>query len=271
MNAGADRYARMFDRLKEKSEGAYIPFVMLCDPDEGTSGDILETLAASGADALELGIPFSDPVADGPVIQEAANRALATGATPEHCFRVIKNFREKHPEMPIGLLVYANLLVSVGIASFYRAAAACGVDSVLVADAPLSAYTAFAPQAEANGIAPVYIAPPNADMCKLRAVAEKSGGYVYFLGRSGVTGADREMQFLSSANIEILKEAGAAPIVVGFGISRPDHVRNALASGAQGAISGSGTVRIVASNLGEIGRMREELAGFTRDMKASTM
>ena len=271
MSAGADRYAGMFDRLKERGEGAYIPFVMLCDPDGETSGVILETLAANGADALELGIPFSDPVADGPVIQEAANRALAAGATPASCFRVVKKFRERHPEMPIGLLVYANLLVSAGVASFYRAAAACEVDSVLVADAPLSAYAAFAPQAAANGVAPVYIAPPNADERKLRTIAESSKGYVYFLGRSGVTGADREMQLPQAENIRILKDAGSPPVIVGFGISREEHVRAALAAGADGAISGSRTVRIVASNLDDIGRMKEELASFTKNMKESTI
>ena len=271
MCTGADRYAEMFGRLKEKGEGAYIRFVMLCDPDEGTSGEILETLAANGADALELGIPFSDPVADGPVIQEAANRALAAGATPERCFRVVKKFRKKHPEMPIGLLVYANLLVSVGIASFYSAAAASGVDSVLVADAPLVAYDAFAPLAEANGIAPVYIAPPNADERKLRTVAEKSRGYVYFLGRSGVTGADRAMQLPQAENIRILRDAGSPPVVVGFGISREEHVRAALAAGADGAISGSATVKIVASCPNDEEKMKAELAVFTSRMKSATV
>ena len=270
MRTGADRYAEMFVRLKGEERGAYIPFVMLCDPDEGASLAILETLAANGADALELGIPFSDPVADGPVIQEAANRALAAGATPERCFGVVRKFRAMHPDVPVGLLVYANLVVSRGVRAFYQLAAQSGVDSVLVADAPLAAYESFAPQAEMNGIAPVYIAPPNADERALREIAARSKGYVYFLGRSGVTGAEQEMQLPQADNIRILKEAGSAPVVVGFGISRPQHVRKAISSGADGAISGSATVGIVARNLDDAERMKESLAAFTLEMAAAT-
>ena len=265
-----DRYANLFATLAARREGAYIPFVTLGDPDGEESLAILHTLAENGADALELGIPFSDPIADGPVIQTAANRALAAGTTPRDCFEIVRRFRQARPEMPIGLLVYANLVIGRGIEEFYSLAATAGVDSVLVADAPSNAAAIFAPRALAAGVAPVYIAPPNADDAKLREIARLTRGYTYFLGRTGVTGADREMDAPASANIALLKEAGAPPIVVGFGISRPEHVRTALAAGADGAIAGSATVAIIERNIGRPAAMHEELATFTREMKSAT-
>ncbi|MDR1916756.1 MAG: tryptophan synthase subunit alpha [Synergistaceae bacterium] len=265
------RYARLFDRLKKNKEGAFIPFVMLGDPTREASFDILRTLADSGADALELGIPFSDPIADGPVIQTAAGRALGAGATPAMCFDVIKKIRERHPVLPIGLLVYANLVVGSSPEAFYRLASESGVDSVLIADAPLETDPIFARFAERENIDTVYVVPPNADDDKLVKIARVCRCYTYFLGRSGVTGADREMRAPDSRAMELLRGAGAPPIVVGFGISRPEHVRSALMAGADGAISGSATVAIIEKNLDDPGKTRVELANFVRSMKDATI
>ncbi|MDR1376200.1 MAG: tryptophan synthase subunit alpha, partial [Synergistaceae bacterium] len=132
----SSRYKKMFSDLKKKGEGAFIPFVMLGDPDMETSEAIIGTLVESGADALELGIPFSDPVADGPVIQTSANRALASGATPDGCLDLLAKVRKKYADIPSGLLVYANLVVGKGGEKLYKRAAESGVDSVLVADVP---------------------------------------------------------------------------------------------------------------------------------------
>jgi tryptophan synthase alpha chain len=260
----------MFENLKKNGRGAFIPFVTLGDPDASVSARIIETLAANGADALELGIPFSDPVADGPVIQTASNRALSNGITPDDCFEIIRGARKKHAEIPIGLLVYANLVIGRGADYFYKRAAESGVDSVLIADAPTLAAPIFAKYASDSGIDSVYIAPPNADEAKLREIAGLTKGYTYFLGRAGVTGADREMSAPISSRIELLKSAGAPPVVVGFGISRPEHVRAALASGADGAISGSATVSIIEKCLGDEKKMHEDLALFVRGMAAAT-
>lgn len=265
-----DRYASLFDHLKQKQEGAFIPFVTLGDPDIEESFRIMETLIANGADALELGISFSDPVADGPVIQAAANRALEGGVTPKACFALIKRVRESHADIPIGLLVYANLVVHRGMDSFYEMASDAGVDSVLVADAPTDTAPPFIETAERFGIDPIFIVPPNTDQSKLKEIASLTKGYTYFLGRAGVTGADREMQTPVSGNIAFLKEAGAPPIVVGFGISRPEHIKASLEAGADGAIAGSATVAIIEKNLGDRENMHKELAEFTKRMKAAT-
>lgn len=263
------RYDRLFSELKGKNEGAFIPFVTLGDPDAGTSLEIIRTLIRSGADALELGFAFSDPVADGPVIQAAGGRALAAGVTPGGSFEIIGAVRKEFPEIPIGLLVYANLVINKGIEDFYTRAEAAGVDSVLVADAPTVESELFRRAATARGIAHIHIVPPNADAQTLRGIAATGGGYTYYLGRAGVTGADKEMAKPAREKIKMLKDAGAPPIVVGFGISSPKHVEAALKSGADGVISGSAVVKIIENNLDDRKEMLDGLAGFVSTMKAA--
>jgi tryptophan synthase alpha chain len=266
----ATRYEAMFSTLQEKGEGAFIPFVMLGDPDMETSLEVVAALVEGGADALELGIPFSDAVADGPVIQRAGCRALAAGATPADCFGLLRRIRARYPEVPVGLLVYANLAINRGLEAFYGAAAEAGADSLLVADLPIGAAGPFIEAAEAAGVAPVFVLPPNAEEDTLREVSRRGRGYTYFLGRPGVTGADREMQTPLPSRFEALKAAGAPPAVVGFGISTPEHVRAALAAGAAGVICGSAIVALVEKYLGDEAAMYKALVGFVKAMKAAT-
>jgi tryptophan synthase alpha chain len=264
------RYEKMFSNLKRKNAGAFIPFVVIGDPNPAESEAILETLIEAGADALELGIPFSDPAADGPVIQVADNRAMESGATPGVCLDILARVRKKYQDIPMGLLVYANLVLCGGIDKFYARSAESGVDSALVADVPSAAAKPFSDAARKAGIDPVYIVPPNVnDEKKLREIAALTKGYTYFLGRLGVTGMDSEMETPAASKIQLLKDAGAPPIIVGFGISRPEHVRAALDAGADGAIAGSATVKIITDNLGNSKKTREELSAFVRSMKAS--
>ena len=131
------RYEKMFAGLKAKNEGAFVPFMTIGDPTVEDSVKVLSALVDGGADALELGIPFSDPGADGPTIQESDRRALNSGANTVNCFEVIKKIREKYPETPIGLLMYVNLVYAPGIDNFFRMCAESGVDSVLIPDVPL--------------------------------------------------------------------------------------------------------------------------------------
>lgn len=256
------RYTAMFERLAAQGEGAFIPFTMLGDPDPALSLAAIRALAAAGADALELGLPFSDPVADGPVIQAAAARALRAGVRQADCWNLVARVRSEFPELPIGLLVYANLVCHRDPARFYEAAAGAGVDSVLVADLPVSESAEVAAAARAHGIAPVFIAPPNADPARLAAIAAAGEGYTYVTSREGVTGADERLHRDQSQLIAGLKKLGAPPPVLGFGISTPEHVRAALAMGAAGAISGSAVVSRLAKG--------EDVSGFVRTMKAAT-
>jgi tryptophan synthase alpha chain len=252
----------MFARLRSSREGAFIPFAMLGDPDPGRSLAALRALAEAGADALELGLPFSDPVADGPVIQAAAARALAAGVRQADCWRIVAEVRREFPALPIGLLVYANLVCHREPALFYEAAAAAGVDSVLVADLPVLESGPVAAAARAQGIAPVFIAPPNADEARLGAIAVAGEGYTYVTSREGVTGADERLRRDQSDLIATLTRHGAPPPILGFGIATPDHVRAALAMGATGAISGSAVVKRMVGG--------EDVGAFVRAMKAAT-
>lgn len=258
------RYARIFARAAEVGEGVFGAFVMLGDPDLATSAAIVDRLVAAGADMVEVGIPFSDPIADGPVIQAAANRALTAGVTPGDCFALLEAFRGRHPKVPVGILTYANLVVGRGRDDFYRRAAEAGVDSVLVADVPLIEATPFAAAARAHGIDPVLIAAANTPSARLSEIARLGGGYTYCLARGGVTGAETEARFDQQPMLAALAKAGAPPPILGFGISTPAHVRAALDAGAAGVISGSAIVELVAA-----GRL-DELSAFVAEMKAAT-
>ena len=160
----SDRFAARFAVLAQKKEGAFVPFVNLCDPTPEISSQILEALAAGGADALELGIPFSDPCADGPVIEASAQRALAAGSTTAKCLGIIKAFRAKHPDIPVSLMLYVNLVTAPGVENFFAAAKDAGVDAVLIPDVPISMREAepeWDAAAKAHGIHLIAIAPPN--------------------------------------------------------------------------------------------------------------
>jgi len=266
----ANRYQQMFERLAESGEGAFVPFCVVGDPDPVQSLSIIDTLASSGADALELGLPFSDPVADGPVIQKADSRALDAGATVKRGFEIIAEVRKRFGDMPIGLLVYANLLESPGLNVFYANARKAGLDSVLVADVPTIEAKPYLKSASKHGISPVLIAAPNSSDEHLQEIARNSEGYAYLVARRGVTGTDQQAQTGHRQLVSKLKELGAPPCLLGFGISTPEHVRYALASGAAGAISGSAVVERIEQNLDNPDAMLSELRTFAGSMKAAT-
>jgi tryptophan synthase alpha chain len=231
------RYAAMFERLN--GDGAFGAFLMLGDPDLKTSAQHLDSLVEAGADMIEVGIPFSDPVADGRVIQAAAQRALAAGVRVADCFELIAALRERHSEVPIGILTYANIVVARG--GFMRDAADAGADSLLIADVPALEAEPFVRGMEGAGIAPVLIAAPNTPDSTLRRIASLSKAYTYCVSRSGITGTHAGGQFDPSL-IRRLNAAGAPPPVLVVGISKPEHVKAALATGAKGVICGSSIV-----------------------------
>ena len=266
-----NRYHDLFTTLKNKNEGAFVPFVAIGDPNPQQSLAVIDTLVNAGADALELGIPFSDPSADGPTIQAASERALDAGTTPDTCFDIIEKIRAKHPTTPIGLLLYANLVASNGIELFFEKCAKAGVDSVLIADVPLRESTPFKAAATAAGIQSIYIAPPNGNPQTLQAVAKQSEGYTYLLSRAGVTGTESKVKMPVTHLIDTLKNHDAPPLLLGFGISTPDDAKQGLASGADGIISGSAVVKIIEKNLNDNDAMLNELTTFISTMKAATI
>ncbi|HSG52209.1 MAG TPA: tryptophan synthase subunit alpha [Rheinheimera sp.] len=264
------RYQQMFNRLSAESRGAFVPFVTIGDPSAELSFDIIKTLIDAGADALELGIPFSDPIADGPTIQGANIRALAAGVTPAMCFDIISRIRAYHPTIPIGLLLYSNLVMAKGIDNFYQQAALAGVDSVLIADVPLHESKLFRQSAIKHDIAPIFIVPPNVDNDDLRQIASYGRGYTYLLSRAGVTGTETVAAMPTSELISRIRSYNPAPPLLGFGISKPEHVADAIASGAAGAISGSAIVKQIEQHQHEPQQLLQALAKFVQEMKAAT-
>lgn len=272
------RYQQAFADLAAKNENAFIPFVTIGDPNAEQSFAVIKTLIDAGADALELGIPFSDPSADGVTIQMAALRALKSGINTDICIDILAKVREYAPNMPIGLLLYGNLVFARGIDKFYKDVANVGVDSVLIADLPIRESLPFREAALKYGVAPIFIAPPNASSDTLRKVSSYSRGYTYVLSRAGVTGVDTpeaerqnpEQESPAKKLINTLNEYSAAPPVLGFGISAPQQVKDALTAGAKGAISGSAVVKIIEANLTDHNKMLTALSNFVISMKAAT-
>jgi tryptophan synthase alpha chain len=265
-----NRYQALFNRLNTEKQGAFVPFVTIGDPNRELSIKIIDTLVTAGADALELGIPFSDPVADGVVIQDATTRALEAGATPDGCLDIIKEVRKLHPTVPIGLLLYVNIVYRNGIENFYERCAKAGVDSILIADVPLHESAPYRAAAEKFGLQQIFIAPPNGDDETLQKVAEYGEGYTYLLSRAGVTGADAKAGMPVEHMLETLNKHSAPPSLLGFGISKPEQVKEAIKSGAAGAISGSAVVKVIESNVDNPDKLLQEMDTFIAKMKAAT-
>lgn len=258
------RYEAMFERLRANGEGAFGAFLMLGDPDPDSSARFLDALVTGGADMIEVGIPFSDPVADGPVIQAAADRALEAGTRVDDCFRLLREFRLRTADVPVGILTYANLLAARGRERFFADAAAAGVDSILVADVPSIEAEPYAQAARDAAIDLVMIAAPNTPGQTLSRIARTCSGYTYCVARMGVTGVRDDLALEHERLFGDLARLQAPPPVLGFGISTPDHVRQALSAGAAGVISGSAIVRLVEEG------SPDEVAEFVARMKDAT-
>lgn len=260
------RYSSMFARLAARGEGALGAFLMLGYPDLETSAGLLDAVVEGGADMVEVGIPFSDPVADGPVIQAAASHALRQGVKPADCFGLLRDFRHRHPEIPVGALTYANLVVARGIDRFCGDSAAAGVDSLLIADVPSLEANPFSASARSAGLDWVMIAAPNTAGPALGQIAQSASGYTYCVARSGVTGVRDRLTLDHELLFSQLHELGAPPPILGFGISTPDHVRQGLDAGAAGIITGSALINLLrdAADAAAVSK-------FVRAMKEATL
>lgn len=239
---------------REAAQGAFMPFVVAGDPDPETSFEVLSALAQAGSDVLELGFAFSDPVADGPVIQAADTRALAAGMTPESSFALIERVNLAF-DRPMVLLMYYNLVLQYGIDAFYRRAKAAGVEGVLVADLPLEHAGPALEAAHAHDVAPIFIASARSPTSRLQAIAEAGGGFVYTVAQLGVTGARSEVSDTLGPTLSRLRAVTDLPLLPGFGISTPAHVRAVRRLGADGAIVGSALVKHIEAHLDAPARM----------------
>jgi tryptophan synthase alpha chain len=234
-----------FAALKAEGRAAFIPYVMAGDPDADTALAILKGLPAAGADLIEVGFPFSDPMAEGPPIQRAAQRALAKGMTLHGTLDLIRAFRNGDSTTPIILMGYMNPLVSWGFEAFAKAAADAGVDGMIVVDCPPEEADPLADALEANGMALIFLTTPTTDDKRLPTVIRRASGFVYYVSVAGVTGVKEADAQAVAPNVERIRKASGLPVAVGFGIKTPERA-SAIAQVADGVVVGSALVDEVA-------------------------
>jgi len=242
-----DRYAESFAQLKASGNHALIPFTLLGWPDADTCLCSVDAFVEGGATALELGIAFSDPMADGPVIQAAAKSVLDSGFDVDQALQLLAKIRERHPKIPIGLLVYYNLVLARGVENFFQDIAQAGADAVLIADLPVELAQEVLPAAQNNGVHLIGMVSPLTDEKRLQQIAEVSGGFLYVVSRLGITGTEARHDQNLAQLFERLRTYTQLPACVGFGISRTEHVQKMLALGAQGVIVGSALIERIQS------------------------
>ncbi|HVV26393.1 MAG TPA: tryptophan synthase subunit alpha [Rhizomicrobium sp.] len=264
------RLADTFARLKKEGRAAFIPFITAGDPDMETSFAILEKLPAAGADVIELGMPFSDPMADGPAVQASSMRALKAGASMVKVLKMVEKFRKSDKTMPIVLMGYYNPIHAYGTARFAKDVAAAGVDGLIVVDLPVEEDEVLRVPAAAQGVDLVRFVTPTTDGVRLKRILAEAGGYLYYVSVAGVTGTKSAPEEDVRAALARVRAATDLPCAVGFGIRTPEQAA-AVARVADGVVVGSAIVGRVADNLGD---GREKLVSnvleLTRALAGST-
>jgi len=263
-------YHEMFNELKRKNEGAFVPFIVAGDPDFETSIKIVKKFVDSGADALEIGFPFSDPVADGPSVQAADLRSLKSGMTTDRCFEFISKIRE-FTTIPIGLLVYYNLIYTRGIENFYKNASELGVTGILAADLPPEEAETAVKMAEKYNINQIFMVAQTTGNERIDKIVKLGSGFLYVVAVMGVTGARSDINTSTVELIKRVKSRTDLPLIVGFGISKPEHVKDVIKSGSDGAIVASAIINITTKNINNMDKAVEEIGEFCSDLKTSTM
>lgn len=242
------RIDQRFAALKAEGRSAFVAYVMAGDPDAETAFEILKGLPAAGADLIELGFPFSDPMAEGPPIQRAAQRALKGGMTLKGTLALVRRFRDHDQTTPIILMGYLNPILSAGFEAFAKAAAAAGVDGLIVVDCPPEEADPLADALDAAGIALIRLATPTTDDARLPTVVRRTSGFVYYVSVAGVTGVKEADAAAVAPAVERLRKASGLPVAVGFGIRTPERAA-AVAKVADAVVVGSALVDALAAGL----------------------
>lgn len=264
--------SRVFERLKTTGEGALIGYLTAGDPAPEQTPLFAKALIGGGVDILELGLPFSDPIADGPTIQAASVRALTAGTKPRMVLEVAREIKHKH-DTPIVVMTYYNPVFRMGLERFLSFAKDCSVDGLIIPDLPLEEAAEYREQAKAYRIDTIFLAAPSTSTERLRTIVDCSSGFLYLVSHFGVTG---EQQTVEGSTIQLIKRVlpvtgGRVPLAVGFGVSKPEHARCIIEAGADGVIVGSAFVNIIQKNVGNVAKTAAELDGLTRRLKAATL
>ena len=259
------RIGRRFEALKAQGRGGLVTFLTAGDPDLDTSREILFGLADAGADIIELGMPFSDPMADGPAIQASSLRALKGGMTLKKTLDLVADFRKQDSKTPVVLMGYYNPIYIHGPEVFVADASAAGVDGLIIVDLPPEEVDELWKPARAAGIDFIFLTAPTSDDDRLPVIVERASGFVYYVSITGITGTRSAGLADVEAAVSRLRRHTDLPIGVGFGIKTPDQARG-IASVAEAAVVGSAFVDIVAANLNEDGSPKPGLAGKVLDL-----
>ncbi len=235
---GGNRIDGCFARLRAEGRTALVPYVTTGDPSLAVTGPLLDALVAAGADVIELGVPFSDPMADGPVIQRASERALAQHVGLADVLDVARAFRVRHPDVPVVLMGYLNPIEAMGTAAFVAKARESGVDGVIIVDCPPEEMEALAPLLDNAGIAPIFLVAPTTADARIAAIARLARGYVYYVSLKGVTGAGNLDTGEVAQKLAAIRRHVALPVGVGFGI-RDAASAKAIAAHAEAVVIGS--------------------------------
>jgi tryptophan synthase alpha chain len=258
------RIGRLFECLKRDGRKGLIAYLTAGDPSLDRTPGLVEALVSGGADLIELGVPFSDPIADGPVIQRAGQRALQAGTTLRGVLETARIIRSRS-EVPLLLFTYLNPVMRYGLDRLARDAAACGIDGCLLTDASVEEAQEYVEAMHIHGLDTVFLVAPTSTPRRLDLVARYSTGFVYLVSRTGVTGERENLSASVAPLVRAVRAVTSLPLAVGFGVSRPEHVAE-LGSQVEAVVVGSALVRVIERNASNP-NLERELETFTRELK----
>ena len=258
------RIGRLFDCLKRDGRKGLVAYLTAGDPSLDRTPALVEALVSGGADLIELGVPFSDPIADGPVIQRAGERALRGGTTLRGVLETARIIRSRS-EVPLLLFTYLNPVMRYGLDRLAHDAAACGIDGCLLTDASVEEAQQYVEAMHRQGLDTVFLAAPTSTPRRLELVARYSTGFVYLVSRTGVTGERESLSGAVAPLVRAVRAVTTLPLAVGFGISRPEHVAE-LGRQVEAVVVGSALVRVIESNASNP-NLERELEAFTRELR----
>ncbi len=262
---------RIFKNLEQKNEKALIGYVVGGYPTLELSRGIIEQLILSGVDIIEIGVPFSDPMADGPIIQDAFTKTLNCGIVPKDCLNLVKSVRERHKETPLLLMTYSNILYSNGLEKFLTQSKNCAIDGFIVPDLNFEEADDYLKITTKLGLSTVFLTSPNTSTQRLRKIAASSTGFVYMVSVFGITGSRNKFEkytFESISRSKSIVSSYGKQLAVGFGISNAQDGKKMIESGADGIIVGSSLIRIITKNEHDRTKMMSELDVFVKELKA---
>jgi len=262
------RLATRFTQLKQQGRVALIPYITAGDPQPAVTVPLLHALVAAGADVLELGVPFSDPMADGPVIQQAAERALKHHVSLHHVLDMVREFRKTDSSTPVVLMGYLNPIEVFGYKAFAKDAAQAGVDGVLTVDLPPEEAEEFVPAVRAHSLDPIFLIAPTSDAERLRRILAVASGFIYYVSLRGVTGAAHLDLTEVRTKVNGIKKQTTLPVGVGFGIGTPDDAAR-VAAFADAVVVGSALVKRIGALANTPDKIPAEAAAFLASLRAA--